>query len=80
MSNITDFADGLLLTAGDFDGSSPQEQDVEVIINKVMELAEADGIKCEGGRDMGGGQFHISGEVFSFDEDGEDLVIEAVED
>lgn len=80
MTSITEFADGLVLTADDFDGEAPTEQDVEVIINKVMELAEADGVKLEGGgRDMGSQSFHIAGEVFTYTEDGDDLLIEALE-
>ena len=78
--SITEFADGLVLTADDFDGEAPTEQDVEVIINKIIELAEADGVKLEeGGRDMGSQSFHIDGEVFTYSEDDEDLLIEAVE-
>ena len=88
MLSIVEWADGLLLTAKDFGVKDLGDLDTETVINGLMKLGEADGIKFDGkGRDCGDQTFHLGGaDVFSWEPDEEDedgnlcVLIEVIED
>ena len=66
---VLEFADGLLLTAENLP-RAVDEVTTEDVINTVMTLAEAEGMKLEDrGRDCGNDTFHIGGTLFSWSED-----------
>ena len=88
MLSIVEWADGLLLTAKDFGVKDLGDLDTETVINGLMKLGEADGIKFAGkGSDCGDQTFQLGGpDVFSWEPDEEDedgnlcVLIEVIED
>lgn len=88
MLSVTEWADGLLLTAQEMGVKHLSDLDTEMVIARLIKLGRSDGIHFEGsGQDCGGQTFHLGGaEVFCWEPDEEDdngnlcVLIELVED